>query len=275
MKNLFAIDMDKEYGEFEPFVLRRVESELSEKQDEALQKLEDHQKRSQLPALLSIVKSLCIWFFLIVLISIIKVGKEAFSNAPVLCYAGILCGIIGIALWIFERKKIKTVAESEDLQEDVKSAVAYAQKCFFELGVPDDAKNTDIFSKPYVMKNGKEKKANGMFEYVNNEAYLFREGNTLCIADVQTVYGLPIEDMTGIYKVNKRASFMGWNKEENFNKAPYKQYKMTSNQYGVIFTKTYYSLRFSGFGEEYELLFPAYELDTFTSLTGLSVKEEI
>ena len=96
----------------------------------------------------------------------------------------------------------------------------------------------------------------------------------LCIADVNNVIGLPIEDMTGIYKINKRVSFLGWNKEESFNKAPYKQYKMTSNQFGMIFIKPHYSLRFSSFGEEYEILFPAYELETFTSLTGVEVKEE-
>ncbi len=274
IKNLFAIDIDKDYGEFEPFVLRRVERELSEKQQESVEKLVAHEKSTVLPGWLRIVKILCFYFFLIVLCSVIKVGKAAFANAPILCALGAIGGVIGITLWIIEIRKTKTVAESDGFKDDVENAVGFTEKCLSELGVPDDAKTVDIFSKPYKMKNGKEKKANGLFEYINYEAAVFREGSTLCIADVNNVIGLPIENMTGIYKISKRASFMGWNKEENFRKAPYKQYKMTSNQYGVIFIKHHYSLRFSSFGEEYELRFPAYELDNFTSLTGVDVKEE-
>ena len=173
-----------------------------------------------------------------------------------------------------EKKKTKTTVESDDFKDGVESSAAFTEECYAELGVPEDAKQADIFTKPYKMKNGKEKKASSWFEYVNQEVDIFLEGNMLCIADVNNVIGLPIEDMTGIYKINKRVSFLGWNKEESFNKDPYKQYKMTCNQFGMIFIKTHYSLRFSSFGTEYEILFPAYELDTFTSLTGLEVKEE-
>ena len=273
MKNLFAIDIDKSQAEFDHFVIRSVDQDLSKKQEETVDKLEEHEKKSALPTWLRIVKYLCFYFFLIVIGSMIKVGKEAFLNAPVLCVLGMLGGVIGIALWTVEKKKVKNTVKSDDFKNDVESYSEFTEECFSELGVPNDAKQADIFTKPYKMKNGKEKRASGWFEYVNQEVHLFLEGNMLCIADVNNVIGIPIEDMTGIYTINKRVSFLGWNKEEAFNKTPYKQYKMTSNQYGVIFIKTHYSLRFSSFGEEYEILFPAHELDTFTNLTGVEVKE--
>ena len=274
MKNLFAIDINNENErcEFEPFILRRVKKELSEKQNEAINALESHEKKAGLSPWLVAVKYLSGAFFMIVLAAVVKAGKTAFSNAPILILIGAICGVISLALWLTERKKSKTVAESDEFKDDVANADQLAEECLAELNIPTDAKKADIFLRPYKIKNGKEKKAFDMFEYINTEFHVFREGDNLCIADVGSIIGVSIRDMTGIYPIDKRVNFMGWNKEENFNKGAYKPYKMTSNQYGILFIKPCYSLRFSSFSEEYEIIFPAYELETFKNLTELDVK---
>lgn len=275
MKNLFAIDInnEREHGEFEPFILRRVEKELSEKQNEAVDALEDHQKKASLSPWLTAAKYLSGAFFMIVLAAVLKAGKSAFTNAPILILIGAVCGVVSLSLWLTERKRSKTVAESDEFKDDVKNADQLAAECFARLNIPDDAKKADIFLRPYKIKNGKEKKAFDMFEYINTEFHVFREGDLLCIADVGSVIGISVKDMTGIHPIDKRVNFMGWNKEENFNKGVYKPYKMTSNQYGILFIKPCYSLHFFGLGEEYEIIFPAYELETFKSLTELDVKD--
>ena len=113
-----------------------------------------------------------------------------------------------------------------------------------------------------------------MFEYINFDMLVFREGEMLCLADDRSVIGIPLSDITGIYKINKRVNFSGWNKEDDFNTGAYKPYKITQNNYGILYIKPYYSLRFTGYGEVYEILFPAYELDTFVRLTDASEKED-
>jgi hypothetical protein len=50
MKNLFAIDIDKDQCEFDPFVIRRVDTELSEKQEKAVEEKELSYEERELAA---------------------------------------------------------------------------------------------------------------------------------------------------------------------------------------------------------------------------------
>jgi hypothetical protein len=281
MKNLFAMeigDLDEEngssYGEADRFVLRRVKEELSEKQDERNDGLEEHKKNAELPAWLDIVRMLSLCLFMVVLVGTVKAGfSTAMRNAPGLVIAGAVGGVVALVLWLIGKGKTKNVIESEDFNSDLAEVEKMIKESLEELAVPEDAKMADVFSRPYKMKNGKEKKASSFFEYFNNEWHVFREGDMLCFADCAAVIGVSVHDITGIYKINKRASFMGWNKEEEYNKGEYKQYKMTCDNVGTMYVKSHYSMRLNCEGEEYEILFPAYELETFTRLTGASVKE--
>ena len=58
MKNLFTVDVDsnEEYGEYSSFILRKVDAELSERQNESFEELDEHQKKASLPFWLSIIK---------------------------------------------------------------------------------------------------------------------------------------------------------------------------------------------------------------------------
>ncbi|MBQ8447860.1 MAG: hypothetical protein IJX27_02885 [Clostridia bacterium] len=284
MKNLFGIELGNEekaesYGECELFIIRRVESELSEKQDEIGEELEEQGKKASLPMWLDIVKMICFAVFMITAVAIVRawgeIGAKAFTNAPWLTAAALVCGAAALAIWLMERNKNKTVAESEELKDYIAEAEKIHAESLASLGVPVDAKHTDVFSYPYKFKNGKEKRYSDFFDYLNNEWHVFREGDMLCFADCGAVIAIPTDDILGIYKVNKRVKFCGWNKETEFNKGEYKQYKITNDNGGVLYIKPCYALRFRSFGEDYEFIFPAYELETFTSLTGAPVKEEV
>jgi hypothetical protein len=281
MKNLFAMEIgdlneenESSYGEADRFVLRRVEADLSEKQDELNGELEAHQKNAELPPWLNIVRMVSLLLFLIVFSATVKAGfSTAMKNAPLLVIAGAISGIAALVLWLIGRSKTKNVIESEDFSEDVAAAEEMRKESLAALAVPEDAVGTDVFMRTYKMKKGKEKRASSFFEYLNNEWLLFREDDMLCFADCGGVIGISVLDITGIYKINKRVSFMCWNKEEEFNKGKYKQYKITCDNVGTMYIKTYYSMRFVYCAEEYEILFPAYELETFKRLTGAPVKE--
>ena len=280
MKNLFAFDIGNETEhpeceEWSKLVIRRTEDELSEKQDELSENLEEHKKNAELPSWLTIARSLCLLFFLIVLSATAKAGfGTAMRNAPGLVISGAVSGAAALVLWLIGRSKAKNVIESEDFNADVAEAEKINAESLASLGVPEDAAEVDVFTYFYELKNGKEKRKGIISDYMTMQFRAFREGEMLCLADVGGVIGIPIYNITGIHKINKRVSFMEWNKEEAFNKGEYKQYKMTSNNMGAIFIKPYYSLRFCDCGEEYEILFPAYELETFKRLTGAGVKEE-
>ena len=277
MKNLFAVDLgsEAEYAGWDKFLIRRVDEELSERQDEISEDLDEHQKNAALPGWLSIAKTLCALFSVIVLSAVIRAGfTTAMRNAPLLVICGAVSGAVALVLWLIDRKKTKNVIESKDFNADVEAAKKINEESFAALGIPADAKSIDVFGYAYETKNGKEKKMNIFCDYMTMQFKLFREGDTLCLGDVSGVVGLPLYNATGIYKIKKRVSFMEWNKDERYDKGEYKQYKITCNNAGALFIKPVYALRFRDGDDEYEIIFPAYELDAVTRATGFSVKED-
>ena len=87
-------------------------------------------------------------------------------------------------------------------------------------------------------------------------------------------YRFPIDSFQRISTVKKRIIIGQWHKEERHNKGEYKQYKISTNQYGYSL-KNYHALELERFGETYGIYFPAYELHVFESLTHLSAENPI
>ena len=66
---------------------------------------------------------------------------------------------------------------------------------------------------------------------------------------------------------------MIWGELTAEKKEKLKQNKVKTDRYSNYTVKFYYSLQFTVDGEEFEILFPSYELETIKNLTGLSVEE--
>ena len=71
---------------------------------------------------------------------------------------------------------------------------------------------------------------------------------------------------------NKCNNGINDNKDVAFNDGEYKQYNMTANQFGQVFSKPYHVLEFEAGEEEWGIYFPCYELPTFKKLTGLDAE---
>ena len=113
-----------------------------------------------------------------------------------------------------------------------------------------------------------------MTKYINFRYFVFEEGENVCIANLGSVYAIPKAALKRIVKINKRVALPHWTKEEPYNSPSYKKYKVTVNNVGVFFVKPYYSLQFVVNKEEFEVLFPVYELETIEKITGLHAEEE-
>ena len=70
-----------------------------------------------------------------------------------------------------------------------------------------------------------------------------------------------------IHTVKKHIRIAGWNKDEEFNKGMYKQYKLTTDNYGCVHCKQYHVLEINHQGESYGIYFPSYELPTLEECT--------
>ncbi len=284
MKNVFAYNTAVGELDGEKLALRKIDEDLSERQDRLIEKGEAQQEKASLPLWLQIVK-LIMQFLMIVTIGgflsgVIKAlgnGKtfaEVLNNGWWILMVGGISAIVFLTLHFFEKKKVKTVVESEELEILENHSKGLHFEIMESLKVPQDAPQVDFFAHPYKLsRNGKKKNAGGMSAYVNLYLYAYREEDRLCIADMGTVYAVPLAGLKGIVKIEKTATFSSWNKEEPYNKGAYKKYKITVNNYGTLFVKPYYSLQFIADGEEFELLFPPYELETLEKLTGLTAED--
>jgi hypothetical protein len=276
MKSVFGFDVtedkrsEKTYSEL--FLTKKPSEGTSSELDERVESFETTTSNAKLHPILGLLKWVGLFLVLIVLRGLLEVGfEQAMRNAPLLMIAGILGGIVSAVLFIIGKIKKDRVYNEEDVGTQLDMLEVSAKRVFAELEVPESSIPTDILLFRFVVKDGECKAKEfglSVTPYFNHEMRAYLKDYNLCLADVGGVYSFPLESLRRITTVKKRIILPEWNKEENYNKGIYKQYKIGSNQYGVS-VKPYYILELEKDGEEYGIYFPSYELPTFESLTLL------
>lgn len=102
---------------------------------------------------------------------------------------------------------------------------------------------------------------------------LYVEDSKLHLGDAHELYAIPLSYIKKISIINKKISVFGWNKDAAYNSKEYKQYKITANNYGVLFFKNYCSILINDGIEEFEIMVPTYEKDVIKELTNISIEE--
>jgi hypothetical protein len=286
MKPIFAIDVtnDKKNDKIngEEFITRSISTETQENFNEKTQNFEEAINKSELPLWLSIVKSVCGLFAVMVIAAIFRSISETslaqiYKNAPWLIISGAICGIAWVGLHIFSKYKEKTVIAEENIEEQVGSINSDINNIYNELGVPYNAQNVDILVFRYADKNGDPKvKTAGiqLAEYFNLDRKIFVRDGYLHIADIENVYSFKLEELRSIKTVRKSITMSAWNKEIAPNEEKYKPFKLGVDQFGGVHAKPYHILTLEHAGEEMGIYFPCYELDTFELLTGLKAEKD-
>lgn len=278
IKPIFGFDVtnDKKsqtyYGDF--FVTKKLDENISKALSERAESLQKTVKDAKLPMFLTVIQYLGLLFGIMVIGPMFAVDggfRQAITNAPVLCFSGIFFLLLGGVLWIVSKQKEKRVFAEQNADTKLEILKECAQSAYTSLGVPATAKETDILMFSFIFKDGKMKihtPAMATTPFYNHMFKVYREDEYLRIADVETVYTIPLDTIKAIRTINKTAILPNWNKEEPFNRGEYKKYKLSSNNYGVS-SKPYYVLEFEHVGELYGVYFPCFELPYFEELTGL------
>ncbi len=198
-------------------------------------------------------------------------------EAPVISYiangiiiALLLATIVLVAVGMNMSNKVIKGKEATDLA-DVGRAIQ--DECMQAMGVPADTTDVELFSFDYINNNGNIKILNDYgYEFYNTDYKAYVENDSLCIIELPYKYGIPLESVTAIKRVDEKVSFYFWNKKTPHNKGEFAQYKIKYNKSDSVYLiKYYYSLEINHNGEEYFLYFPPYELETIEKLTGLKV----
>ncbi len=280
MKNLFGLNKDKEEIDGIFYLDRELSKELVEEVEKSRNELDSVQKKASLPFYYKLIYYISFFYLLIVLL-FISSGLEsdvAFidiikSNLILIIIGGVDI-IVLILMHFYIKNKTNKIVESNETKQVVSKAEDLYNRCLEDLKIPTEHYNVDVFTSFYEEKDGqvKTKKAMGL-SYIALQTNAFIEDNCLCLADLETVIKIPMNEITKVVKLKKRKSFINWTKEEQPKNNKYNNYKVVV-QNGNIFTVACYQVVINSSFGEYEIIIPEYEYDSIKKLINLEFIEE-
>lgn len=286
MKPFLSIDITENKknnivnGEKE-FIVQKPSEMLSAALDASADSATEIIKKSKLPAPIRAVQFISGLFFGIAVLGLIDAYdgepiaeflKTSYKNASWIILGGIICLVIWAVLKFFSIKKQKQVLETEETESVMTKVDSAANNIYAELGVPAGARDTDVLSFFYKIKDGTPKAVTKGFmpaPYLNVEYKIFSDGENLCLANTEAKFAVPLSSLRRIHTVKKHVSVTAWNKDEPYNKGEYKQYKLYESDDSCIHFRWYHILEFERDGEAWGIYFPSYELPAFEAVTHL------
>lgn len=278
MKNLFSFNVKTEEQPYNNYIVKKTDSSVTDKQTETLKKVNEFQKKYSLPVYFKVIMYICGFAAVIIFFSVIRACAEgtpvskAYRNAPYLFYiggAGLLIFLILFGISRFLVIKGQKDPELQIIAQQVENTVVSS---FEDLGVPDGAAEISVIIYAFkTNKKGKEKPASPFMKYSAHEMKLYADTETLYLADIYSVTAIPFSDIRQIVENRKRVQIPEWTKDEKPNSPKYKPYKVRAFQYG--FTVGTYSMQISFDGDEREVVFPNYEIETLKTYVDAPVTE--
>lgn len=286
MKPFLGIDLTNDRKNEEhnggEFIVARPSLAMAQAVVASVDRVEETIERSRLPRPLRIVKAVCGFAAIFVIIAILRALTRndgltiafAYANAPVLFWGVGACTVVWGVLAIISRSKEKAVLDTDESERVFSNLDGICTAAFDELEVPDSAKDTDLIAFGYKEKNGKIKPYEGMklTPYTNPMYKLFADSENLYIANLEGKYAFPLSSLAAIQTVKKNIRLPEWNKDVPYDKGIYKQYKIYTNRYEHICCKKYHILEINLGSEQWGIYFPNYELPTFEEVTGLKAQ---
>lgn len=278
MKVFFGIDVTKnkknESYDGEIFIGKRLPEALAKSMDSWEASSDALEEKRKLPLVLRIIQVAAFAVAAICFLAIVRSDVSIFQgyrNAPWAFYACGIGAVVWAVLTLLGWLRGRQASNSEEAAVSNHRLQNLKKSCYDALEVPDSAPFVDILVMRYKNKKGKPVPApKTPTVFLNPELRIFVQDNKLCLADLYQRFDIPLEEIDGIHRMDARGTAPLWNKTLSFSDEPYKSYKITSNQYGIIF-KPYYALFVRRDGVTYALFFPPYELPTFQSLTGCGI----
>lgn len=260
----------------EEFVVEKPSEYMSEVLEDSTEEAVELIDKTELPLALRIIEWICGIVGMVLLFGIevvideeVLTFSEVYNNAAILFWAAGVCILVWLVLLFLGHRKQKRVLNSEESENIFDKMDDVAENIFNELGVPENAPEVDILAFNYKMKNGIALPCKAEFE--NLSYRVFTDSDNLYLADLECKYSFSLNSLRGISTVNKRITISNWNKETDYNKGEYKQYKMSADKYECfVYLKPYHILELVHNGEEWGIYFPCYELPLIESLTGLT-----
>ncbi len=267
----------------EEFIVAKPSLSLTESLESSSENVEETIEKSKLPLPIRIGHWICGAVGALVAIGILKAlgGEdgitlgEAYQNASWLFWLGGACLVVWTLLKLISMRKEKTVLETEESSQAFNHLNKTCEAIFSDLKIPQDSKEVDILSFFYKVKGDNIKvceKGLQIAPYLNSIFHIFSDSENLYLANLEGKYAIPLSQKNSIKSFKKTIRILEWNKDEEFDKGIYKQYKLIEDNYGCIICKSYHILEFKHENELWGIYFPCYELPVIEEITGLKAE---
>ena len=239
--------------------------------------LSQAERRHSLPGILLIMQYICLVIGMVCGGALVRAlaGRavslaQAYHNAPGIFWTGAVTLCIAGLLALWQRVQTASADCSSSVQaarrkmnDQIRCAKTY-------LGIPGQVQSVDILLFDYRREAQGLKILNTAH---NTEFWLYRDQNSLCIADEYQVYALALQELQRIRVVQRGIPMTGWNKGGQPDQARFRRSGVMCHEGAAIGLQFCCALDLTHNGEQYALLFPGYELPEIQKLTELPAPE--
>lgn len=281
MKYIFCTDMTGQQKHTRPDGQCFLSAELPQVMRDGLEQtahtLSQAERRHKLPGILLIMQYICLVIGMVCCGGLVRAlaGRsvslaQAYHNAPGIFWAGAVTLCIAGLLALWQRVQTASADCSSSVQaarrkmnDQIRCAKTY-------LGIPGQVQPVDILLFDYRREAQGLKILNTAH---NTEFWIYRDQNSLCIADEYQVYALALQELQRIRVVQRGIPMTGWNKGGQPDQARFRRSGVMCHEGAAIGLQFCCALDLTHNGEQYALLFPGYELPEIQKLTRLSAPE--
>lgn len=266
MKNIFGLDLLTEEYVGKDFIIRKTDYKITEYQEKMIVQTVKVEKHKKFPRWLTALQYLCVFtVILVIFTSLMDAEKLTFPQMFAAAMWKYIIAVIAAAGWlaIFIASRINDrMAEKAPAFRDVFKVIEEEvfDKNYEKLDIPLSADVIDVLSCSDNTEESKKAKKRPL--YFNVAARMFLENGNLCLSDLEVVMAVPLEEITGVVKLNKTVKAGNWTKKEEYNSENFGRYGIRRNKAGEYFIKDCYSVRINHAGEDFEFLVPCYDAET-------------
>lgn len=268
---------DNEQTNGNEFLIKKTPAKLTAEIQNQGAKLNDMAQKSQTSPVFSFIQYSTVTIFILIIVAIFRSElsfAEVYRHTPWLYGVAAVCGVIGISLSIFSKRKRKLFQKTS---EPVFSQLDDCINAVYEaLSVPDYAEEIDIFSFTYTATTDDIKIINNTFptyQFSNSIFKVYSDAENLYLAGLEGTYAIPLSSITSIQTIKKRVRIMEWHKETPYNKGFYKQFHLSSDAYGCIQCNRYYIIELTHAEKSYGIYIPCYDIAILERLIGRKAQE--
>ena len=281
MKPIFCTDITVNRNNTEingtEFITSSISEEKRAEMDARADELQRMISQARLPGWMVTLRSIAGFASLIMAMNLMNVVLDKgftalFAQDQIMGTTICLCAV---AAWFYlnrlGRMKVQSMENDPQIKTKNNELEIEIALMMYEMGVPANAKSMDILVFNYKTKDGEIIPTTPMMMpsiFMNFECKVYSDGDTICLADSDSVYTFNKSDIKMLRKVDSKATVYSWNKQDNPTDPKYAACGLSLNKMGMATADCYYVVEIEKNREIFGLYVPGYEAEILREVFG-------